>query len=183
MKTKTLLAIGLALSTAACSRTGNGDVNSASGMQGNQTIELIGGGFTTGSQGLHHANIIEFGAPQASVISQLSGILGRPVIGRNADCPTGEVDTADFGSLTLNFENGRFTGWVLDGPRPALETYHGLAIGMQRSALVDELAAEVDAESTLGTEVSVNEVGVLLSGPGANARVTNLFAGTTCFAR
>lgn len=183
MKTKTLLALGLALGAAACSPMTNGDVNSASGAQGNREVELIAGGLSTGSQGLHHANSIEFGAPQAAVVSQLSGILGRPVIGRNAECPTGAVDTANFGSLTLNFESGRFTGWVLDGPRPALESYHGLAIGTRRSALADELEAEVDADSTLGTEVSVNGIGVLLSGPGADAQVTNLFAGTTCFAR
>lgn len=183
MKTRILLALGVAMSGAACSPMNNGDVNSASGAQGNQEVELIAGGLTTGSQGLHHNNVIEFGAPQAQVVSQLTEILGRPAIARNAECPSGAVDTVSFGALTLNFEGRRFTGWVLDGPRPALQSYHGLAIGVRRSALVDELAAEVDADSTIGTEVSVNEIGALLSGPDANAQVTNLFAGRTCFAR
>ena len=149
-----------------------------------QNIELVEDGFTSGSVGLHHNNMIRFGQPQAQVVEQVTAILGSPSeTGRNNDCPSGAVDFVNYGSLGLHFEGGRFVGWVLDGPSPALETYHGLAVGTQRSALVDELAAEVDSNSTLGTEVSVNGVGALLSGPGPEARVTNLFSGVTCFAR
>lgn len=149
-----------------------------------QKIELVEGGFSSGAVGLHHSNMISFGQPQAQVVEQVTAILGSPSeTGRNTDCPTGAVDFVNYGSLGLHFEGGRFVGWVLDGPSPALESYHGLAIGMRRSALADELAAEVDANSTLGTEATVNGIGVLLSGPGADAQVTNLFSGVTCFAR
>ena len=149
-----------------------------------QKIELTGEGFSSGAVGLHHSNMISFGQPQAQVVEQVSGILGSPsATGRNADCPSGAVDFVSYGALDLHFEGGRFAGWVLDGPSPALESYHGLVIGMQRSALADELVAEPVANSTLGTEVTVNGIGALLSGAGADARVTNLFAGVTCFAR
>jgi hypothetical protein len=42
---------------------------------------------------------------------------------------------------------------------------------------------KVMRDSTLGTELSVNGIGVLMSGPKATDRVVNLFAGVTCFAR
>ena len=151
---------------------------------GGQELELIGDGFSSGSPGLHHSNMINFGQPQAQVVEQVSGALGQPsATGRNADCPSGAVDFVSYGALDLHFEGGRFTGWVLDGPSPALQSYHGLAIGARRSALADELEAEPVANSTLGTEVTVNGIGVLLSGAGPDARVTNLFSGVTCFAR
>jgi hypothetical protein len=188
MKIKTLLplALGLALASTACSRMSNGDVHSASATpEGNQEVELTEGGLTTGSAGLHHANIIEFGASRQQVLAQLTPILGRPRLGRNADCPTGAVDTADYGALHLNFQDGRFAGWVVDRvSRPALETYHGFAVGQRRSEIDLDLAdLEVVENSTLGTEINAFGVGALLEGPGPNARVKTLFSGVTCFAR
>lgn len=210
MKTRLIVSVALScVLTVACARGGNvsraatnapvaaptanaamapaaapGNNGQAQAPAGNQEMELIGEGFSSGSRGLHHSNMITFGQPQAQVVQQVSAILGQPSqTGRNADCPTGAVDFVNYGSLGLHFEGGRFVGWVLDGPSPALESYHGLAVGMRRSALADELAAEVDANSTLGTEVTVNGIGALLSGAGADARVTSLFTGVTCFAR
>ncbi len=149
-----------------------------------QKIELTGEGFSSGAVGLHHSNMISFGQPQAQVVEQVTAILGSPsATGRNADCPSGPVDFVSYGALDLHFEGGRFAGWVLDGASPALESYHGLAIGTRRSALADEMAAEPVANSTLGNEVTVNGIGAMLSGPGADAQVTNLFSGVTCFAR
>ena len=200
------LALGCAM-TVACARGGNAsqpannasaaapaanvaapvagnNVQAAAPAAGGQEMELTGEGFSSGARGLHHANMISFGQPQAQVVEQVSAILGQPsATGRNADCPSGAVDVVSYGSLDLHFESGRFAGWVLDGPSPALQSYHGLAIGARRSALADELAAEPVADSTLGNEVTVNGIGALLSGPGADAQVTNLFTGVTCFAR
>jgi hypothetical protein len=184
MKTKILLAIGLALSATACSRMTNGDVNSVSGAEGNQEVELASGGLSTGSQGLHHANMIEFGSAKNDVVAQISAILGRPTTGRNAECPTGAVDYAQYGPLQLNFENGRFAGWVVEHEGgPLLESYHGLSVGDRRSELDGDVEIEVQANSTLGTELSINGIGALLDGSGPNSKVTTLFAGTTCFAR
>ncbi len=169
---------------APAANAGNNAQAQAAPAAGSQQIELTGEGFSSGAAGLHHSNMISFGQPQAQVVEQVSAILGQPsATGRNADCPSGAVDFVSYGSLDLHFEGGRFAGWVLDGPSPALESYHGLAIGVRRSALADELAAEAVANSTLGTEVTVNGIGALLSGAGADATVTNLFSGVTCFAR
>lgn len=209
MKTKLLvsLALGCAL-TIGCSKAGNNSQTAnkaaapaagnaatpaiannaqaatAEPAAGTPQIELIANGFSSGVTGVHHSNMITFEQPQAEVVSQVTAILGQPTAtGRNTDCPSGASDFVRYGALTMNFEEGRFAGWVLDGTQPALSSYHGLAVGVRRSALIDELAAEVDANSTLGTEVDVNGIGALLSGSGPDATVTTLFSGVTCFAR
>jgi hypothetical protein len=129
--------------------------------------------------------LLQFGASRANVVSQLSGILGSPSrTGRNADCPSGPVDFVSFGALDLHFEGGLFTGWVIDeAGKPELQSYHGLSVGDRRDGLDADADIEVDANSSLGTELSFNGIGVLLSGPRAADRVTTLFSGTTCFAR
>jgi hypothetical protein len=186
MKKIAWLPLVLVLSaTAGCSRSTDTPINSAGSAGASQTVELAAGGLTTGSRGLHHSNLIQFGAPRAAVVSQLSDILGSPSrTGRNAECPSGPVDFVSFGTLDLHFEGGRFTGWVIDeAGEPKLESYHGLKIGDRRDALDADADIEVDANSSLGTELSFNGIGVLLSGPRQSDRVTTLFSGTTCFAR
>lgn len=189
MKKIALVPLVLALAaTAACTRSTDTPINSAGSSDDHpgQSIELIEGGFTTGSRGLHHSNLIEFGAPRAAVVSELSGVLGSPTrTGRNAECPSGPVDFVSFGALDLHFEDGKFTGWVIDeAGEPELESYHGLSFGAQRSELDGgDMDVEVVPDSSLGTELIVNGIGVLMSGPGQADRVENLFSGTTCFAR
>lgn len=185
MKIRTLsLVCALALGAAACSHTSDGGVNGPSA--GNQNVQLTGGGLTTGSRGLHHANIIEFGAPRAQVLAQLTPILGRHQTGRNTDCPTGTVDTASYGALNLNFQDGRFAGWVVDGRDGGreFETYHGFKVGDRRGDLDSDLAEVVEQEEpTLGPEITAYGVGALLDRAGPDGRVTTVFSGITCFAR
>ena len=184
MKKVALVPLVLVLAaTAACSRSTDTPINSAASPS--QTVELASGGLTTGSRGLHHSNLLQFGASRATVVSQLSGILGSPSrTGRNANCSSGPVDFVSFGALDLHFEGGLFTGWVLDeAGKPELQSYHGLSVGDRRDGLDADADIEVDANSSLGTELSFNGIGVLLSGPRPSDRVTTLFSGTTCFAR
>jgi hypothetical protein len=186
MKKIALVPLVLVLAaTAACSRSTDTPINSSGSAEASETVELAAGGLTTGSRGLHHSNLIQFGAPRATVVSQLTDILGSPTgTGRNAECPSGPVDFVNFGALGLHFGGGRFTGWVIDeAGEPRLESYHGLKIGDRRDALDADADIEVDANSSLGTELSFNGIGVLLSGPRPSDRVTTLFSGTTCFAR
>jgi hypothetical protein len=149
------------------------------------SVELSGKGLSTGSRGLHHANFLEFGQPRAKVVADISEALGAPTAsGRNADCPSGPVDFTSFGTLDLHFEGDRFAGWVIDqAGGPEVESYHGLSFGDRRNELDGDADIEVVKGSTLGTELIVNGVGVIMSGPRPTDRVTNLFAGVTCFAR
>jgi len=160
------------------------DMQALAGRNGQQ-LHLAEGGFTSGSPGLHHANLISFGQSQAEVTQALTEILGPPQTGRNGDCPDGPVEFANFGELGVHFRDGKFVGWVLDGEmNPVLETYQGIKIGMQRSGLS---AGDGDPptfeQSSLGSEFTADGIGGLLEGSGANARVKTLFSGVTCFAR
>jgi hypothetical protein len=130
--------------------------------------------------------MVLFGMPRAEVLSLLEPALGAPTArGRNAECPSGPVDFVSFGALDLHFEDGRFVGWVIDeAGEPKLQSYHGLTFGDRRSALLEsDMEVEVVPESSLGTELKVDGIGVLMSGPGESDRIENLFSGTTCFAR
>jgi len=151
----------------------------------NQSVELAEGGLSTGSRGLHHSNLLEFGQPREKVVAALSGVLGSPTAtGRNAECPSGPVDFVSFGSLDLHFEGDRFAGWVIDqAGGPEVESYHGLSFGDRRNELDEDADIEVVKNSTLGTELTFNGIGVIMSGPKPTDRVTALFSGTTCFAR
>jgi hypothetical protein len=173
--------------TAACTRSTDTGIHSAGSQEHpGQEVELVEGGLSTGSVGLHHSNLITFGQPRAKVIEEISGALGRPTArGRNAECPSGPVDWVSFGALGLHFEGGRFVGWVIDeAGAPEVESYHGLTFGARRSELDGaDMEIELVPESTLGTELMVDGIGVLMSGPGPDDRVTNLFSGVTCFAR
>jgi hypothetical protein len=160
------------------------DMKALAGRNGQQ-LHLAEGGFTSGSPGLHHANLIEFGQSQAEVTQALTEILGPPQTGRNGDCPDGPVEYANFGELGVHFRDGKFVGWVLDGEMsPVLESYQGIRIGMQRSGLS---AGDGDPptfeQSSLGSEFTADGISGLLEGSGANARVKTLFSGVTCFAR
>jgi hypothetical protein len=171
----------------ACTRSTDTAINSAGSQEHpGQKVELGEGGLSTGSVGLHHSNQVTFGQPRAKVIKEISEVLGRPTgRGRNAECPSGPVDWVSFGTLSLNFEGGRFAGWVIDeAGAPELESYHGLSFGDDRSEVEgSDMEVELVPDSTLGTELIVDGIGVLMSGPGQNDRVTNLFSGVTCFAR
>lgn len=161
-------------------------ISSAGGPDGpGQSVELASGGLTTGSVGLHHSTTIDFGTPRAQVLALLRPALGAPTAGgRNADCPSGPVDFVSYGPVDLHFEDGKFSGWVIDeAGKPDLQSYHGLSFGDRRSDFDGDVEINVMADSSLGTELSVNGIGVLMSGPGGSGQVTNLFAGTTCFAR
>ena len=161
------------------------DMQAKAGRNGQQ-LHLAQGGFTSGSVGLHHANLISFGQSQAEVTKALSDILGAPSrTGRNAECPDGAVEFASFGTLDVHFQGGKFVGWVLDGQmNPELESYQGLMIGQARSEISAGDGDEPTFEkSSLGAEFQSEGIGGMLSGNGPDAKVTSLFAGVTCFAR
>jgi len=151
---------------------------------GGLELRLAGGGLTAGQPGLHPSGTYAFGMSRAEIVAAVSAIRG-PATGEYAasDCGAGPMQQVRFGSLTLNIQNGRWVGWAVSGPAdtPPLRTEWDLGLGSPRSALDDgdRDTAEV-AESTLGTEFEVSEIGGLLSGAGPDATVTDLWAGTEC---
>jgi hypothetical protein len=146
-------------------------------------LRLAGGGLTAGQPGLHPSSTYAFGMPRAEIVAAVAAIRG-PSTGQdeNRECGAGPMQFTRFGPLTLNFQEGRWVGWDLSAAAtPPLLTDWDATIGTGRADLDDgdRDTARVE-QSTLGTEFSVSDISGLLSGPGANARVTHMWAGTDC---
>ena len=128
--------------------------------------------------------LLAFGAGRAEVTSVLE-TAGHPVTdeGTNAECGAGPLTFASVGDgLSLLFQDEAFVGWSTDsrtGGGAGLTTMAGVGVGSPRADLEATYAAEV-RETTLGTEFFAGGLGGILSGPGPDADVTNLWAGTPC---
>ena len=119
---------------------------------------------------------IDFGRSQDGTIesaSRLFGALPDEVIVQR-ECGAGVVTKARWPGVSLNFQDNRFTGWVLGAPGlPA----NGLMVGLSR----DSLPPVEFVETTLGTEFEQNGVfGLIIPG---ETEIGQLWSGTTCFFR
>ena len=130
------------------------------------------------------ARHVEFGTAQYQTTQMINSALGNFTgQAENPECGAGALTSFDYpGGLTLFFQEGKFAGWDLDG-QGGYSTADGIAIGTTRAAL-DESGSEVSVEeSSIGHEFAAGDLYGLLTGPGAAAKVTNLWAGTTCIFR
>jgi hypothetical protein len=121
---------------------------------------------------------IDFGRAQAGVIDTVSRLLdeGPNAITTTPECGAGPVTAASWeDGLTLNFQNGQFTGWV--NSDPDLAVAGGFRAGMPRLAM-PQVSFQV---TTLGTEFSRSDVFGILTEDDEAIRL--LWAGTTCFFR
>lgn len=132
------------------------------------------------------AQPLPFGTARALVLTALAG-RGAPDLGTQTECGAGPLDFATWrDELKLYFQAGKFTGWAIDdraaravtAPR-TLTTAAGIALGSSRAELDAAYAIEV-VQSTLGTEFTAGGLAGLLDGPGPRAKITNLWAGTSC---
>ena len=131
------------------------------------TYSLAGNGLLPG---------LTFGMSREAAVAAARAAFGAPTGEQHAEeCGGGPMDLVSFRDLQLVIEDGRFTGWMLGGAQPALRSADGLAIGAPRSVLGN---AEIDEESGLGPEFSVNDVGGLLDHTGS--RIEALWAGSVC---
>ena len=127
-----------------------------------------------------HAN---FGMARDVVVPMVSAALGKPTgTGTNSECGQGPMEMVDFkGGLNLEFQDGKFVGWDVDGrEKGGYTTMNGIGIG---STLKDLRAAfgEVTVEnSSLGDEFSAGDLGGLLTSLKPDATITHLWAGSTC---
>ena len=127
--------------------------------------------------------LLAFGAGRDEATSVLE-TAGHPVTdeGTNAECGAGPLAFASVGGLSLLFQDGAFVGWSTDsrtGGGAGLTTMAGVGVGSPRADLESAYAAEVQ-ETTLVTEFVAGGLGGILSGPGPDATVTTLWAGTPC---
>jgi hypothetical protein len=128
--------------------------------------------------------LLAFETPADQVLSAL-GRLGRaePERSTNDECGAGRLDFAEWpDGFRIVLQEDRFVGWFLGEATPGLATMSGVRVGSTRAELEAAYAADI-AETTLGTEFNAGGLGGLLSGPGKDARITDLWAGTNCFFR
>ncbi len=128
------------------------------------------------------ARPIPFGTAKTETMRIIETVLAAAPTeqGENLDCRATRATWAD--GLTAWFTDDRFVGWSLGDDSPTLTTAAGLTVGSTRVALESAYAADI-APSTLGTEFTAGGLAGLLDGDGADARVTNLWAGNACIAR
>ncbi len=133
------------------------------------------------------ARPLPFGEPRARVETALgNAVTASPERSENGECPAGPMAFTDYGDLSLHFINDRFVGWsVSDASK--LTTVDGIGLGTTRAKIADSRTISEQEDSTLGTELVIGEgdgaIVALMSGPGDNARVTHLWAGTSCVFR
>ena len=161
-------------------------VSSSSATKGGRpTLHLSGDGLTLIGPGGGKPRAIAFGIPRDVAMPLVAGALGDARSeGEDADCGAGPLEHANFaGDLVLSFQDDKFVGWTVGrGGEARLATATGIHLGSSRSELAAAGEADVTA-SSLGTEFSVEGLSGLLDGESGAARITDLWAGTTCIAR
>ncbi len=126
------------------------------------------------------ARPLPFGTARAMVMTALAS-RGSADTGIQPECGAGPLDYAAWpDGLKLYFQKYEFTGWALDGRAAGkVTTAAGVGPGSSRKELEAAYAAEV-AQSTLGTEFTAGGLSGLLDGPGPNASIDAMWAGTSC---
>lgn len=130
--------------------------------------------------------LIDFGLPKAQVLEILTRVAGAPgPETTNSECGAGPMQFVEFpGGLTLLFQEETFAGWSVDRDSAGKQsTMNGVGVGSTRSELVAAFAGADIEETSLGQEFSAGGLSGLLSGPGADAKIEAMWAGTSCVFR
>ena len=127
---------------------------------------------------------LAFGMDESQILALLERTRGAVARGTNGECGAGPLGTANWADgLSLLMKKGRFVGWAVDQRSAgALSTMAGIGAGTSRKDLNDAYSAAF-TKTTLGTEFQAGAIGGLLNGPRPDAKITNLWAGTTCLFR
>lgn len=154
-------------------------------------IALDGEGLRFVNAGTGSTHLLAFGADRATTESAIAAQLGEPD-GRssNQECGAGPVDFTHYGDMNAHFQEDRFVGWSLrDGDRQAaLTTMSGIGIGTKRSEMAQSVVFDIYEDSSIGTEFHTggDEPGGfsgLFESEAPDARITDLWAGTSCIFR
>ena len=128
------------------------------------------------------ARPLPFGTPMDRTVAVLTALLGDSVeSGVNDECAA-TFETWD--GLTAWFSEDLFVGWATGSGATGdpLTTADGVGVGSTRQDLDDSYDAQV-TPSSLGEEFNAGDLNGLLDSAGPDARITDLWAGTTCIFR
>lgn len=154
-------------------------------------LALSGEGLDLVEPGSGAIRRLAFGLDMSGVVDALTRVRGTPRERfDNPECGAGPLHSVLWADgLGVQFQDGRFVGWGVNGRGEGgttapgrLATAAGIGPGSARAELEAAYATRV-FESTLGTEFSAGSLQGLLESPRADARITSLWAGTTCILR
>lgn len=145
-------------------------------------LALDGEGLRSFAVSNGYSRLIGFGTRQDEAIRLLEAVMGMPASerGENIDCAARYATWPN--GLTAWFARSEFAGWSVDSVASTVTTAGSLKVGSTREQLESAYDARI-APSTLGTQFSAGGISGLLDSPDAGARITDLWAGTTCIAR
>ena len=144
-------------------------------------VELRGDGIAVGS------NAFLFNAGRAEVETAAAAAFGEEGLkGKNEECGAGPVEMVQYANgLTLNFQDGKFVGWLArpgseDAPG-SVATAGGVSPGDPAAEAEAMPGYEAMADSTLDGEFSTSDgIGGFTD---ETSGVVGLYAGTNCFFR
>ena len=187
--------VDTAVSTAAATAVAPAEASSAAPAPATPAWQLTRNGMR------HGALNIDFNMPREAVLATMAQVgvpAGPPQEGTLTDCGAGPMAFARYGALTLNFQNDRFMGWMVQQARHdsvdngvdqsanGYRTAEGYGIGTRRNQIPPQNLTEMrdsslDNEFRLGTDP--NGIGGFFTGPKPEDTITGLFVGTQCFYR
>ena len=140
------------------------------------TLVLGGGGFEAGGSD------IPFSADRAQAEKALATVLGEPENREeNAECGAGPMQFTRYDSgFTVNFQDGRLTGWFFDAANPKVALENGVTVGTPRDRVAGSPQFEPIEGSTLGEEFALGDA---VGGFIVDGKVASLYAGVNCFFR
>ena len=131
--------------------------------------------------------VLAFGREEDDVIEIVTSLQRGPAErSANSECGGGPLTFATWpDGLSLNFSEGRFSGWSVDDRKAGAEqhtTLTGIGVGSTRAELEEAYDLHVE-ETSIGTEFSAGELQGVLDGLGSTAVVTHMWSGTSCIFR
>lgn len=149
-------------------------------------VALDGEGLRLVVQSSGSTRLLAFGNGASDVIGAVTTPLGATMArGTNADCGAGAVQFASFADgLSIITQQDRFIGWAARRSTTdrTMTTMSGIGVGSTRLDL-DAVYNATVSRTTLGVEFAAGGIYGVLDGDGPSARITDLWAGTSCIAR
>ncbi len=138
---------------------------------------------------------IAFGKPLDELVEMMNKIFDDKAasIGINSECGAGPLKMVVWkNGLNLIFKEQKsnglwlFVGWYVSKPSnntKPLQTMAGIAVGSSRADMEEAYVIKVN-KSSLGYEFSTSSgLYGIFDGPGKNAKITDMWSGTTCIFR
>jgi hypothetical protein len=144
-------------------------------------LEVDGLGVATGASIRH----LPFGTDKTTIRTLLTNTVGAPKATDQPECGQGPRTQLDRQGFSALFDGTKFVGWTDSGKGSSkLTTADGIGVGSTLAAVRSSQADITVTTGSLGPEfTSPGGLGGILDGTGANAKVTVLYAGESCFFR